>query len=67
VIENRKKKLGADHPSTLTSINNLAFTWNGTGRKTEAIRLMEECIRSRKRVLGLDHPYTLSSCTTLAA
>lgn len=26
VIETRKTKLGADHPSTLTSMANLAFT-----------------------------------------
>jgi hypothetical protein len=44
VIETRKKKLGADHPFTLISINNLAFTWKGTGKETEAIRLIEECI-----------------------
>jgi hypothetical protein len=48
-------------------MNNLAFTWKGTGRETGAVRLMEECVQSRKRVLGFDHPHTLLSCTTLAA
>jgi hypothetical protein len=48
-------------------MNNLAFTWKGTGRETEAIRLMEACMQSLKRVLGHDHPNTLSSCTTLVA
>jgi hypothetical protein len=67
VIEIRKERLGADHPDTLTSINNLAFTCKGIGRETEAIRLMEECIKSRKRVLGPDHPNTLLSCTALVA
>jgi hypothetical protein len=52
-------------PHTLTSMNNLAFTWKGTGREIEAVKLMEECIQSRKRVLGLNHPGTISSCTTL--
>jgi hypothetical protein len=66
-MEMSKKKLGADHPSTLTSMNNLAFTWKGGGRETKAVRLMEECIQSQKRVLGLDHPDSLSSCTDLAA
>ena len=32
VMETRKRKLGADHPSTLTSMNNLAFTWKEQGR-----------------------------------
>ena len=27
VMETRKTKLGADHPDTPTSTNNLAFTW----------------------------------------
>jgi Tetratricopeptide repeat len=33
VMETRKKKLGADHPDTLTSINNFAFTLKGIGRE----------------------------------
>jgi hypothetical protein len=66
-METSKKKLGADHPYTLTSMANLAFTWKGTGRETEAVRLMEECVESRKRVLGLNHPYTLFSCEALVA
>jgi hypothetical protein len=64
-MENHKKKLGADRPDTLTIMNNLAFTWKGTGRETEAVRLMDECVQSRKRVLGLNHPCTISSCVAL--
>jgi hypothetical protein len=44
---------------------NLAFTWKGNGKETEAVRLMEDCVRFRKRVLGLDHPYSISSCRAL--
>jgi hypothetical protein len=65
VIETSKNKLGADHPDTLNSISNLAFTWKETGRETEAIRLIEECIQSRQHILGLNHPDTISSCTAL--
>jgi len=65
VIETSKEKLGADHPSTLTSMANHAFTWKGTGKETEAIRLVEECVQSRIRVLGLNHPHIISSCTAL--
>jgi hypothetical protein len=53
------------HPDTLSSMNSLAFTWKGTGRETEAVKLPEECVQSRKRVLGLNHPHTRSSCTAL--
>jgi hypothetical protein len=31
-IETSKTKLGADHPDTLTSMANLAFTWESTGQ-----------------------------------
>jgi hypothetical protein len=67
VMETCKKKLGADHPDTLISMNNLAFVWKGTGRETEAIRLMEKCVQSQKRVLGLDHYHTIPSGTALDA
>jgi hypothetical protein len=43
-METSKKKLGADHPDILTSINNLAFIWKGIGKEAEAIILIEECI-----------------------
>jgi hypothetical protein len=36
VIETSKTKLGADHPSTLTSMANLASTYRSQGRWEEA-------------------------------
>ena len=64
-METSTTKLGVDHPDTLTSMNNLAFTWKGNGKEIEAVRLMEDCIRGRKRVLGVNHPYSISSCIAL--
>jgi hypothetical protein len=66
VIETSKKKLGADHPDTLTSMVNLAFTWKEQGRDEEAIRLMEDCVSSRTRVLGVHHHLTVASTEALA-
>jgi len=57
--------LGEEHPDTLTSINNLAFTLKGHGQNAEAIKLMEKCVQLRTLVLGANHPYTLSSSTVL--
>jgi len=65
VMETRKRVLGAEHPSTLTSMNNLAFTWRGHGRDADAFKLMEECVTVRSRILGANHPDTLSSHTAL--
>jgi dolichyl-phosphate-mannose--protein O-mannosyl transferase len=65
VTDTRKRVLGAEHPDTLTSMNNLAFTWKEQGRHTEALKLIEECVRLRSRFLGVNNYLTLSSSTAL--
>jgi len=61
VMETSKKKLGADHPSTLNSMANLAFTWKSQGRNAEAMALIRQCVQQRQRVLKPSHP-DLKSC-----
>ena len=56
--------LGADHPDTLTSRNNLAGAYQSAGRLDEAIPLYEQTLADRERVLGADHPDTLTAATT---
>jgi len=58
--------LGASHPDTLISRNNLARAYRGAGRLGEAILLFEGTLADRERVLGRDHPDTLSSRNNLA-
>ena len=65
VMESRKTKLGEKHPSTLTSMNNLAFTWKGQGREAKATHLMDKWVQSRERVLGINHADTFSSSDTV--
>ena len=60
-MKTRKTRLGADHPDTLTSMNNLAFTWKGLGRDAEAVQLMEDCVQRVTQILGAKHPASLSS------
>ena len=67
VMETRKRALGDEHPDTLTSMNNLAFTYVAMDGKDEAIRLMKITVRLRKNFLGRDHPYTKSSVSALAS
>ncbi|KAF2728724.1 hypothetical protein EJ04DRAFT_390318, partial [Polyplosphaeria fusca] len=62
-----KTKLGADHPDTLTSMNNPAFTYNGLSKVKQAISLMQDCCRLRHEALGSHHSHTLSSQAALAA
>ena len=65
VMDTRKRVLGEEHPDTLTSMNNLAFTWKENGRHVEALKLMKECVQLRTLVLGASHAYTVSSRTLL--
>ena len=64
-METSLSVLGAEHPFTLTSMNNLAFTWKEHGRDVEAIELMKKCVLLRTSILGIDHPHTVSSATAL--
>ncbi|WP_415640918.1 tetratricopeptide repeat protein, partial [Skermania piniformis] len=58
--------LGADHPNTLASRHNLAYTYRSAGRLGEAIDLFEAVLTDSVRVLGADHPNTLASRHNLA-
>ena len=61
-----KKEFGEEHPSTLTSIGNLALTYKSQGRLKEAEELGVQLVEIRKRVLGEEHPDTLTSINNLA-
>jgi len=65
-MEKRKRKLGDDHPDTLTSMHNLADTYVQQGRWGEAEALCLVVVERRKLVLGDDHPDTLESIASLA-
>ncbi|KAN0082027.1 hypothetical protein V8E54_003325 [Elaphomyces granulatus] len=64
--EARKTVLGPEHPDTLTSMNNLALTYQKQGRWTAAEMLLVQVIEARKTVLGPEHPDTLTSMNNLA-
>jgi hypothetical protein len=65
VMETRKRMLGQEHPDTLTSMANLAFTWKSLGRDHDALELMRECLLLLKQKLGVDHPDTIFSLEAL--
>jgi len=58
--------LGQDHPSTLTSRNNLAVAYRAAGDLGRAIPLCEQALADSVRVLGQDHPAALLSRNNLA-
>jgi hypothetical protein len=64
-LADSERVLGADHPDTLGSRNNLAGAYVSAGRLGEAIPLYELTLADRERVLGADHPQTLTSRNNL--
>ena len=58
--------LGADHPDTLASRNNLAIAYQDAGKLEEAITLYEQNLKDFEDLLGPDHPETLTSRNNLA-
>ncbi|MET9469660.1 tetratricopeptide repeat protein [Streptomyces sp. NPDC006544] len=63
----RSSPSSADHPTTLTSRNNLAVVLNHLGRHQEAADLNATRLAARESALGSDHPDTLTSRSNLAA
>ena len=60
VIETRKTVLGQEHPDTLTSMSNLALTYQSQGRWKEAEELEVQVMQTSLTVLGEEHPDTLA-------
>jgi tetratricopeptide (TPR) repeat protein len=65
-LTDQTRVLGADHPSTLGSRNNLAGAYQSAGDLGRAIPLYEQTLEDMVRVLGADHPDTLTSRNNLA-
>ena len=53
-----RRVLGADHPDTATSLNNLAGLYRAQGRYAEAAPMLKEAVEIMERVLGAEHPNT---------
>ncbi|KAM0330742.1 hypothetical protein ACHAQA_003694 [Verticillium albo-atrum] len=67
VIESRKTYLGANHPRTVTAMNNLASTYIEQGRMEAAEKLYLEAMATCKKNLGAGHPDSLTAMNNLAA
>jgi tetratricopeptide (TPR) repeat protein len=61
-----ERQLGADHPSTATSLNNLAALYHSQGKYESAEPLYQRALDIYERQLGADHPDTANSLHNLA-
>jgi serine/threonine protein kinase len=62
----RRRLLGADHPDTLNSMNNLASVLSSQGKYAEAEQMCRQVLEVQERVLGKEHPDTLAGMMNLA-
>ncbi len=62
----RSAKLGADHPSTLSTQNNLALAYRAAGRLDQSIALLERTLVARTAKHGAENPRTLTTRLDLA-
>jgi tetratricopeptide (TPR) repeat protein len=66
VLQARTAKLGADHPGTLVSKNNLAMLYKSQGQYAQAEPLFQEAVDGARKKLGLVHPNTQTFIRNLA-
>ena len=66
LLADQERVLGADHPGTLDTRDNLATAYQDAGHIAKAITLYEQNLAARERVLGADHPGTLDTRDNLA-
>jgi tetratricopeptide (TPR) repeat protein len=60
-LSTTRERLGEEHPSVATSLNNLAYLYYSQGRYAEAEPLLQQALELRKRLLGTEHPDVASS------
>jgi tetratricopeptide (TPR) repeat protein/tRNA A-37 threonylcarbamoyl transferase component Bud32 len=65
--DSRKARLGADHPDTLSSMNDLAGALLIAGKFDHALPLFEEALVLKKSRMGTTDPATLKSMGNLAS
>ena len=66
VLEARRRTSGEDHPGTLATRNQLAWTLRAQGLHDDAECELEAIIEAKTRVLGGEHPDTLVARMDLA-
>jgi serine/threonine protein kinase len=65
-LDLRRKELGEDHPTTLTSMNNVAMAYYDAGRLDLAIPVLTMTLEKRRITLGADHRDTIETMNDLA-
>ncbi|OCL02771.1 TPR-like protein [Glonium stellatum] len=64
-LKAREAALGAEHPTTLCNINELALIFKSRGKYDEAEAMHRQVLEAQEKVLGKEHPHTLISASNL--
>jgi tetratricopeptide (TPR) repeat protein len=65
-LQGKEKALGADHTSTLDTVNNLAVLYTNQGKLDEAEKMYERALQGKEKALGAEHTSTLATVNNLA-
>ncbi len=63
----RRRGLGANHPETIETLNNLAAVWLAEGDFPRAEQAMREALARHREKLGPDHPSVATNLNNLGA
>ena len=63
----QEQVLGAEHPDTLTILDNLAAVYNRLDKYEQAVLLLQRALAIQEQVLGAEHPDVATSLNSLAA
>ncbi|KAF8451346.1 hypothetical protein BDZ91DRAFT_669232, partial [Kalaharituber pfeilii] len=61
------KALGTEHPTTLTTVNNIAALFQDMGQHDKALEYFQRALVGREKALGTEHPTTLTTVNNIAA
>ncbi|KAI9784312.1 MAG: hypothetical protein M1839_002373 [Geoglossum umbratile] len=64
-LQGYEKALGAEHTSTLDTVNNLGALYIDQGKLALAEQMYERALRGREKALGAEHPSTLQTVNNL--
>ncbi|RYO80051.1 hypothetical protein DL764_009945 [Monosporascus ibericus] len=64
-LQGKKKALGPEHTSTLTTVNNLGLLYSDQGKLGEAEKMCQRALQGYEKALGPEHTSTLATVNNL--
>ncbi|KAF8538700.1 hypothetical protein BDD12DRAFT_884441 [Trichophaea hybrida] len=66
-LDGKEKTLGKDHPSTLSTVHNMALVFGSQGEYGKALEWYQRALDGKEKTLGKDHPSTLTTVNNMAS